>query len=134
MPMSTSPDTVATFTETPGLGEGSSSTVTGRITKSTTLGVGSARPAVSIAYTANVWAPASSSGVVKGDVQGSKGPESRLHANRDPGLSDEKANVGVWSVVGRVGPAVMLVSGTVRSIDSNAPMLQPFPSGRANPR
>src|SRR5215210_8316988 len=99
MPMSTSPDTVATFTETPGLGEGSSSTVTGRTTKSITLGVGSARPAVSIAYTANVCAPALSSGVVKGDVQGSKGRKSRLQATADPGLSTEKANLGVgWAV------------------------------------
>ena len=102
--------------------------------KSTTLGVRSALPAVSIAYTANVCDPASSRGVVNGDAQSSKGPESMLHTKRDPACLTRRLNVGVWSVDGAGGAESILVSGTVWSTASNAPVSQPLPSGREKPR
>ena len=132
--MSTVPATSSTFTDTPCSGGGSSSTVTGSTTKSTTVGVRSALPAVSIAYTANVCDPASSLGVVNGDAQSWKGPESRLHTNRDPGLSDEKVKVGVWSVdgSGRGGVDARLRHGLVDRLER--PGVAAPPSGRVKPR
>src|SRR6185503_285209 len=89
-----------------------------------------------------------SGGVVNGDAQDAKGPLSRLHSKVAPGSSEEKAKVGVESVVSAGGPESIVVSGgavstvkareaglgsafRARSVASTVKACGPSPSGAA---
>ena len=75
-------------------------------------GVGSVLPPESIARTSNVWLPGASGAVVCGDEQPANAALSTRHWNVAPGSSAMKLNVGVVSLPGLLGPAVIAVSAT----------------------
>src|SRR5204863_8678563 len=78
-------------------------------------GEASVLPATSVARTATLWAPLPSAVVVHGLVQLAHEPVSTRHWKVDPLSLEVKANVGVVSLVGPVGPEPMVVLGAVVS-------------------
>ena len=72
--------------------------------------------AASVARTSNVCAPSDSAPVVNGDEQDANAAASTRHSNVEPASVAVKENVGVLSLVGPDGPAVIVVSGGVVSI------------------
>ena len=82
------------------------------ITNVCDAGVGSMLPPESIARTWNVWLPGASDAVVCGELQGANVAVSTRHWNVAPGSSAMKLNVGVVSLPGLPGPAVIAVSAT----------------------
>jgi hypothetical protein len=78
-------------------------------------GVGSTLPARSIARTRKMWEPSESAGDVLGELQKEKAAESKRHWKLEPGSLEAKVKVGVRSLVGPAGPAVIVVSGTAVS-------------------
>ena len=79
-------------------------------------GEASVLPAASVARTSNVCAPSDSAPVVNGEEQDANAAASTRHSNVEPASVAVKENVGVLSLVGPDGPAVMVVSGGVMSI------------------
>ena len=79
--------------------------------KARVAGVLSRLPAASTARTDSVCAPGLSCGVVNGFGQVVCATPSRLHSNVAP-ASDENVNVGVVSLVGPLGPPVIVVLGS----------------------
>ena len=77
-------------------------------------GLGSVLPAVSVACTANVCAPALTVNAVP-DVHAANVPPSREHWNVEPALSLEKANTVEVAFVNAAGLVVMVVLGGVPS-------------------
>ena len=72
-------------------------------------------PTVSTARTWNVRAPSTRAAVVCGDVQPANAAPSTRHSNVAP-ASEEKAKVGVLSLVAPVGPLLIVTAGAVMSI------------------
>ena len=64
-----------------------------------------------MARTAKVCAPSLSAARVLGEVQAFQLPPSTLHSKLAPVSGELNPKVGVLSLVGPVGPEVMLVSG-----------------------
>ena len=82
--------------------------------KAREAGVTSTLVAVSIARTSKVCAPLASPVVVNDDVQAANGRPSTRQSKVAP-ASELNENVGVLSLVGPFGPAVIVVSGAVMS-------------------
>jgi hypothetical protein len=78
-------------------------------------GDGSVLPATSVARTDTLCVPAASAAVVHGLVQSAHAPASARHSKTEFGSEAVNANVGVLSVVVRVGPRLIVVSGAVAS-------------------
>src|SRR5438034_114803 len=82
-------------------------------------GVGSAFPAVSVAWTSKLCDPSASGAtgvwVSPGPEQGANGSESKRHSKLEPGSEDENPKVGVGSWVVPEGPESIVVSGGVVS-------------------
>ena len=78
-------------------------------------GEASVFPAASVARTETLWAPLPSAVVVHGLVQVAHAPVSTWHSNVEPLSLAVKANVGVVSLVGPVGPEPIVVLGAVAS-------------------
>ena len=72
-------------------------------------GVGSTLPAGSVARTSNVCAPSANEAVVSGVEHEPHAPPSTRHSKLEPAWLDEKANVGVESLVGPEGPLSIVV-------------------------
>jgi hypothetical protein len=62
-----------------------------------------------------MWEPSESAGDVLGELQKEKAAESKRHWKLEPGSLEAKAKVGVRSLVGPEGPAVIVVSGAAVS-------------------
>src|SRR3712207_521880 len=78
-------------------------------------GVGSTFPAGSIARTSIVCSPSASSGLVYGVGQEAKPASSIRHSKVEPGSVEANSKVGVLMLVGPLGPAANVVSGTCPS-------------------
>jgi hypothetical protein len=72
-------------------------------------GVGSTLPTESVARTEKVWGPSVSCAVVCGELQAAKAPESTRHSKLEPAFEEEKAKVGVGSLVVPEGPESIVV-------------------------
>ena len=79
-------------------------------------GDGSALPAASVALTENVWPPSARLAYDCGSVHGCQAPSSSLHSNDALPSGDQKLNTAEAEVTVPTGPAVISVSGGVRSI------------------
>ena len=83
-------------------------------------GVASTLPAASVARTRNVYAPSASEPRMRGDVHGPNVPTaapgpSRRHSNVEPASELVNVNVAVLTLIGPVGPPVIVVSGAAVS-------------------
>ena len=83
--------------------------------KERVAGEASVLPAASVARTLTVWPPSASAGVVHGLVHAVQAPLSTRHVNVEPASVEVKPNAGVASLVGPLGPEVIVVSGAVVS-------------------
>ncbi|HMJ94421.1 MAG TPA: hypothetical protein VK486_01120, partial [Thermoleophilaceae bacterium] len=94
-------------------------------------GVASTFPAGSVARASKLWRPSASEAVVTGVEHEPHAPASTRHSNVEPAWLDEKANVGVASLVGPDGPLSIVVCGaavsTVRLRDAG--VASTFPAG-----
>jgi hypothetical protein len=68
-------------------------------------------PAGSIARTWKVWEPSASCAVVCGELQAANDPESTRHWKSEPASEEEKAKVGVGSLIVPLGPELIVVLG-----------------------
>ena len=82
------------------------------IVKDLDAGLWSLLPPLSTARTSNVCAPWLNAAGVCGDVHGPNAAASKRHWNVEPASLDVKENDGGLTLVGPVGPAVIVVSGS----------------------
>ena len=84
---------------------------------------------MSVALTVNLWSPSGSAEAVKGELQATNGSPSTRHRKLAPGSAEEKAKLGVVSLVAEpgTGPSVIERSAAASMVQARETVELSFP-------